>query len=430
MNIFLYRHLLIAAFLTVGLTVSAQQALKIGDSIPKNFWNEPLEMVNASQKKQTLAADSDKLILLDFWATWCSACLINFPKMEELQKQYVGKIKIVAVTDQERKIVEKFFASKNGKQYNQVLSVVEDKTLHSFFPHQGVPFVVWIKDGKVINTTDAEQVTSKTVKEVLDGEKSSLQTVIQMGRERPFMLSESFDRQQNVNMLNYSILIRGIIPDIGSGGTYRKNSQGTIYGRQFTNYQLFDIYFAIGYQIFLKGFKEQFSEKRMIIEVKDPLRLKLASDANGRMIGNEFYHYEMIVPERDADSLYVYMLNDLNRYTDFTASVEERDIKSLALVRTSDKDKIATKGGKRISAFFSSPSVLQNVPLQHMVNMLNGTNPLTNMPVFDETGYKGMVDIALPSIASLSELKNELKKYDLDLVEGVRKLNMLVIREK
>ncbi len=430
MNIFFYRQLLMVAFLTVGFNLSAQQALKIGDAIPKEFWNEPFEMVNAAQKKQSLAADSNKLILLDFWGTWCSACLINFPKMEEIQKQYAGRIKVVAVTDQQRKIVEKFFASKNGKQYDRVLSIVEDKTLHSLFPHRGVPFVVWIKDGKVFNTTDAEQVTLKTVKEVLDGEKSSLQTVVQMGRERPFMLAESFDRQQKVNMLNYSILIKGAIPDIGSGGTYRKNPQGTIYGRQFTNQPLFSICFAIGYHIFMNSFKERFSEKRMMIEVKEPLSLKATSAAEGKMIANELYHYEMIVPERDADSLYLYMLKDLNRYTDFTAKIEKMDMKCLALVRTSSKDKIATKGGKRVSSFFGNPSVLQNVPLGHMVNMLNGKNPITDLAVIDETGYTGMVDIALPSITNLPELKKELKKYDLDLVEEVRGLNMLVIRDK
>lgn len=430
-NTFYKRLLVMLSFLATAMVANAQYTpLKIGATIPEVFWDTSFEVVNAPQKNMTLAADRNKLILLDFWGTWCSACIINFPKMEELQKQYAGQIKIVAVTSQERAVVEQFFASKNGKQYNKILSVVGDKMMRSLFPHTGVPFIVWIKDGKIINTTNAEQVTQKTVKEVLDGEKSTLQTVIQMDRERPLMLAESYDRQRDVAMLNYSIMIKGYIPDIGGGGTFRKTPQGVIYGRQFTNLSLRDIYSAIGYQIFLSNFKDSFSGKRMVFEVKDYLRLKPAVDADGRFIANELYSYEMIVPERDADSLYAYMLKDLSRYTDFTATIEKRTVKCLTLVRTSAKDKIATKGGEVISDFYGMPSILQNVPLWHMTNMLNGNSPVTDLSVIDETGYTGKVDIRMPAVKKLVDLRKELSHYDLDLVEAERTLNMLVIRNK
>ena len=63
-----------------------QKALKIGDAIPEELWTTPLSMVNSPEKTTTLAKDRDKLILLDFWATWCSSCLKNFPKMDALEK--------------------------------------------------------------------------------------------------------------------------------------------------------------------------------------------------------------------------------------------------------------------------------------------------------------------------------------------------------
>jgi hypothetical protein len=109
--------------------------------------------------------------------------------MEELQKQFGDKIKILAVSNQDRLVLEKFFASKNGQRYKNV-SVAGDKMFHQLFPHKGVPYIIWIKDGKLLNTTDGEQVTEKTIQEVLGGENSSLQTVVQMSRDRPLMLSE------------------------------------------------------------------------------------------------------------------------------------------------------------------------------------------------------------------------------------------------
>ncbi|SIT97722.1 Thiol-disulfide isomerase or thioredoxin [Epilithonimonas bovis DSM 19482] len=424
------RGLLSLALTGIALLAYAQNPLKIGDALPKQFWKTPLQMVNTPQKTTTLAADKDKLILLDFWNTWCSACILNFPKMEELQKQFGDKIKILAVSNQDRTTLEKFFASKNGSKYNQVQSVAADKMMHNLFPHLGVPFIIWIKDGKLLSTTDARQVSTETLTAVLAEKPAVLQTVTQMNRDRPLFLSEAFDRQKKLSMLNYSVLIRGRIPDIGGGGTYRKSPGGRTYGRQFTNLPLNDIYYALAYEIFQQKYNDFYSEKRMLLQVSNVADVKPQIDSERKFDDNSLYSYEMAVPYSDADSLYTNMLSGLNSYTNFTATIEKRKIKCLRLVRTASQDRIATKGGSRVSAFYKNPSVLRNAPLQHMINMLNGDNTITDLPVVDETGYTGNVDITMPAVSNLAALRKELSRYGLDLLEGEQLLNMLVVRDR
>ncbi len=209
-NIFCRGFLSLAFTLVAAATSFAQnKSLKIGENLPENVWSTPLQLVNHPQKTITLNQDKDKLILLDFWATWCSSCLLNFPKMEELQKQFGDKIKILVVSNQDRLVLEKFFASTNGKRYDKTVSVAGDKMFHQLFPHKGVPYIIWIKDGKLLNTTDGAQVTEKTIKEVLGGENSSLQTVVQMSRDRPLMLSENFDNEKDLSMISYSLFAKG-----------------------------------------------------------------------------------------------------------------------------------------------------------------------------------------------------------------------------
>ena len=135
-NIFC-RGLLSLVFTLVAANTSFAQnkSLKVGESLPESFWTTPLQVVNHPQKTINLTADKDKLILLDFWATWCSACLKKFPQMEELKKKFSDKINIIAVTDQNRATIEKFFASSNGQRYKDVVSVVDDKMLNQMFPH-------------------------------------------------------------------------------------------------------------------------------------------------------------------------------------------------------------------------------------------------------------------------------------------------------
>ncbi|OPC67398.1 hypothetical protein BAY13_16430 [Elizabethkingia bruuniana] len=402
------------------------KSIKVGETFPESFWTKPLQVVNHPQKTINFNVDKNKLILLDFWATWCSACLKKFPEMEELKKKFSDKINIIAVTDQNRATIEKFFTSTNGQRYKDIVSVVDDKMLTQMFPHTAVPFIVWIKDGKIINTTDGGQVNEQTITEVLKNETPSLQTVIQIDRKRPLMLSENFELEKLSSIVGYNLFTKGRIRAIPFGSGFHRDGD-IVYGRQFTNFSLMNIYRGISYELF-REFGDKFSDKRLINLTKNPEAIDFNTTTGGNF--EKLYSIEYIVPKEEAKNLYTRMLRYVNENSNYIASIEKKTFKCLVLRRTSGIDKMSSKGGESIGNVLKSPYMLKNVTLDYLLSTLEATNDITTLPVIDETAYQGKVDLKFSSFQDLKSIQKELSAYDLELVEVEKQLLMLVIKDK
>lgn len=51
-----------------------------------------LEFTDANFQQEVL--NSDVPVLVDFWAVWCGPCKMIAPYVEELSKEYEGKVKV------------------------------------------------------------------------------------------------------------------------------------------------------------------------------------------------------------------------------------------------------------------------------------------------------------------------------------------------
>jgi thioredoxin 1 len=54
--------------------------------------SEPVELTDDNFEQEVLS--SDLPVLVDFWATWCGPCRMVGPIVDELAKEYAGKLKV------------------------------------------------------------------------------------------------------------------------------------------------------------------------------------------------------------------------------------------------------------------------------------------------------------------------------------------------
>lgn len=73
-------------------------------------------LTDATGQTITLSAYKGKVVLLDFWATWCGGCKVEIPWYVEFDKKYRDRgLAVIGVSmdDQGMKVVKPFLAQKN-----------------------------------------------------------------------------------------------------------------------------------------------------------------------------------------------------------------------------------------------------------------------------------------------------------------------------
>jgi thioredoxin 1 len=107
---------------------------------------KPVEITDANFQKEVL--NSDKPVLVDFWAVWCAPCKMVAPVVEELAKEYDGKLKVGKLdVDSNPEVSMKYgirsiptlMVFKGGKVVEQIIGAVPKRNLlEKVIPHVSV----------------------------------------------------------------------------------------------------------------------------------------------------------------------------------------------------------------------------------------------------------------------------------------------------
>jgi thiol-disulfide isomerase/thioredoxin len=98
----------------------------------------------------SLASFKGKVILLNFWATWCGPCKAEIPGFVELQDQFNDDLVIVGYSVDDTADKARAFAQEFKINYPVLLGEGREDVQEAFGPIYGIPVSVLIaKDGRV-----------------------------------------------------------------------------------------------------------------------------------------------------------------------------------------------------------------------------------------------------------------------------------------
>lgn len=141
----------------------SDEQLKIGEIV----WNSTFTDLEGNAV--SIQDYEGKVVLIDFWETWCGPCLQVFPAMDSLRKEYKDDFVVIAVNLQESDTPEEVQAFKDDKGYD--FNFVLDKNqvgpkVISF----GIPFKIFVDpNGYLIkaevgsNGTEGDYLKAKTI---------------------------------------------------------------------------------------------------------------------------------------------------------------------------------------------------------------------------------------------------------------------------
>lgn len=141
-------------------------SLSIGDKMP----DLTFKLVGRNEQA-SLADFQGKVILIEFWASWCSPCIQSMLHLKALQEQFGAELVIIAVSNEKVERIATFTGNTNFP----FLFARESAALRDYFPHRLIPHTVVVSPHQeVAAITRPEALTEDVIAQLLRGESVKL----------------------------------------------------------------------------------------------------------------------------------------------------------------------------------------------------------------------------------------------------------------
>lgn len=409
---------------------------KIPDVLLENLLNGKLSGRSLEELRR------NKILIIDFWATWCKPCVEALPRLDSLQQAFGDKVLILAVSHESEAVLRGFF---ERKKLNPSIPILFSDTLFStWFPHRLLPHSVWIdREGMVRVETGEGEINGENFRlAVSNGEFPSLNKNDDVSFEANSGLKIDENTLISVNFKKANLHVPTMITMRDSAGTNRLD---TVFRYFSTNQPILKLFYSAfsngksfpNYNL-IKFDDVKDSSKYFPPNIVDSLKGRLSIDDIKDWYLHNSYCFELRHDKGlPKEVFFSNMFRILNTLFDVEASVEFQD-QDCFVLKLVDPSRVPRSSGKTPYSSWTNegPTLhrFQDQRFSILVDQLNTT--MFNLPVYDETGIGYPIDITLNLNFNGSHhydteyLKRIFWDYGIEMVREKRKLKVLVIRNR
>lgn len=170
----------IAILLLIAFSVfPADAALpRVGDLAP------PIEIEHFFQNPEGYQSWEDlrgKVVILEFWATWCGPCVASMPHLNEIAEAYKDdNVVVITITDEEPELIERWQANMRERRPDAriaiegIVGMDTNNSMSEAYDVRFIPHTVVVDGyGRIASITDPRELTHERMEAFLTGHRDT-----------------------------------------------------------------------------------------------------------------------------------------------------------------------------------------------------------------------------------------------------------------
>lgn len=155
-------------------TLAPQMLPKVGAAAPELTLEKLLQAKPGEQAGQPSLRG--QVVIVEFWATWCSPCLASIAHLNELADKLKDKpIRFISITSEDEAVVRPFLAKRPIKGW---VGLDTDDSVFQAYGVTAIPRTAIIDPaGRLVALTHAENVTEEVLTDVLAGKSPNIRSL-------------------------------------------------------------------------------------------------------------------------------------------------------------------------------------------------------------------------------------------------------------
>jgi cytochrome c biogenesis protein CcmG, thiol:disulfide interchange protein DsbE len=110
-----------------------------------------------------------KVVLIDFWATWCPPCRELIPELNGYQKKFGKDLVVIGVSDEDADTIKAFMKT-HKMEYN--VAIDPDNKMYNNIGISGIPHVLVITPDNIVRwqgfpQTDEDELTEEKIAQII-----------------------------------------------------------------------------------------------------------------------------------------------------------------------------------------------------------------------------------------------------------------------